>query len=142
MTGDFTAYCNEYYALTDLLNKRQQRLTDVLNNAPLYAGETRLSEVDAIISYYRNAQALKKKVDKTMDDMRATERIILMIMRHFDIPHNTILTGVMPGILEYEVWANENDTIYIKKTKDLAPEEDNPNIMTIQLWREGKGEEE
>jgi hypothetical protein len=37
------------------------------------------------------------------------------------------------GEVEYELWANENDALYINKTKDLQPEEENANIMVIKL---------
>ena len=81
-------------------------------------------------------------MEKALDDMRETERYILMIMRHFEIPHGTLLTGQIPGQLEYEVWANDNDTIYINKIKNLQPEADIPNIIVIKLWSEDDGKEE
>jgi hypothetical protein len=133
MTSEFTSYCNLYYNLTLLLAKREERLKNLLDNAPYYYGQTRLSEMDAIISYYRDVQAYKAKKDKTFDNMMATERIILKIMRHFEIPPGTVLTGEIPGELEYEIWADENDAVYISKTKDLAPEADNANIIVIKF---------
>ncbi len=142
MTSEFTAHCNHYYNLTQLLFKRHDRFENLLNNAPLYSGQTRLSEVDAIINYYREVQAYKAKMEKTMDDMKKTERIILMIMRHFEIPPGTVLTGQIPGEVEYELWANKNDMVYVHKTKDLQAEEKNPNSITIKLWRAGDGEED
>lgn len=142
MTGEFTSYCNRYYELTKLLSRREERFNNLLANAPLYCGQTSLSEVDAIISYYRTVQAAKAKTDKTLDDMRQTERFILMIMRHFEIPPGTVLTGEIPGELEYELWADENDALYIIKTKSLQPEADNPNVMVIKIWDEDGGEEE
>ena len=141
MYGEFTAYCNHYYLLTEVLAKREHRLENFLINAPLYCGQTNLTEIDAIISYYREAQAMKAKVDKTWDDIRATERIILMIMRHFDIPPRTILTGEIPGELQYELWANEHDTLYISKIKNLQPETDNPNVFFIKLWNANREED-
>ena len=133
MTGEFTACCNEYYTLTVRLEKRQEHLKDLLVNLPVYYGQTSLSEMDDIISYYREVQDAKAKVDETCDEMRATEADILMFMRHFDIEHGTVLNGEIPGELAYEIWANENDTIYICKTDDLAPDID-PTIMEIKLW--------
>lgn len=141
MTGEFTAYCNHYYVLTQQLTVREERFKNLLDNVPLYCGQTSLSEVDAIIRYYRKVQTAKTKVDETCDEMRETERAILMYMRHFEMPPGTVLNGEIPGELAYEIWANENDTIYINKTKNLAPEPDNANIIEIKLWSRGDVEE-
>jgi len=142
MTGEFTAYCNQYYELTILLAKREERFKNLLENAPLYCGQTNLSEVDAIITYYREVQTAKAKMNATFDDLKDTERVILMIMRHFEIPPGTVLTGEIPFVVEYEIWANENDAIYINKTKNLQPEEENGNIMVIKLSGVEEGEED
>ena len=141
MTGELTAYCNQYYHLTGLLLKRKQRLQTFLDNAPLYCGQTNLTEVDAIIKYYREAQAIKAKVDKTLADIKATERVIVTIMRHFDIPAGTILTGQVPDEQEYELWADKNDEVYMMKTKSLQPPP-NPDTIVIKLWNAGNDEEE
>lgn len=53
-------------------------------------------------------------------------------MRHFEIPPGTVLTGEIPGEMAYEVWADEQDRIQIRKTGDLVPEADNPNIIVIE----------
>jgi hypothetical protein len=141
MNGEFTNCCNESYTLTVRLEKRQARLKRLLVDMPLYYGQTSLSEIDDIISYYRDVQAAKAKVDETCDEMRATEADILMFMRHFNIPPGTILNGKIPGELAYEIWSNENDTIYINKTKDLAPEPDDLNVIEIRLWNKGDEED-
>jgi hypothetical protein len=142
MTGEFTAYCNHYYDLTQQLTAREGRFKNLLDNVPLYCGQTSLSEVDDIISYYRQVQAAKAKVDETCDEMRETERAILMFMQHFEMPTGTVLTGEIPGELQYEIWANENDTLYINKTKDLAPTPDDLNVIEIRLWGGDDVEEE
>jgi len=142
MTGEFTTCCNEYYYLTVRLEKRQARLKCLLADTPLYYGQTSLSEIDDIISYYRDVQDAKAKVDETCDEMRATEADILMFTQHFEMPPGTVLTGEIPGELAYEIWANENDTLYIKKTKNLAPEPDNPNIIVVKFANKDDGEEE
>ena len=141
-TGEFTSYCNYYYKLTQLFAEREKRHQNLLDNAPVYCGETSVSAVDAIISYYREVQAYKAKKDKTFDSMLKTERTILAIMRHFEIPPGTVLTGEIPGQLEYEAWADENDRVYVNKTKDVAPEADNPNIMVIRFSGAVEGEED
>jgi len=142
MTGEFTSHCNHYYELTEQLTAREEHFKNLLDNTPLYCGQTSLSEVDEIISYYRQVQAAKAKVDETCDEMRETERAILIYMRHFEMPPGTALTGEIPGELEYEIWANENDTIYINKTKNLTPEPDDADIIEIRLWSKEDVEEE
>ena len=97
MTSEFTTQCNRYYRLRVLLSEHEEHLKNLLDNAPLYCGQTKLSEVDAIISYYRRAQTEKAKTDKILDDLTATGSIILTIMRHFEIPPGTMLTGEIPG---------------------------------------------
>ena len=142
MPSEFIAHCNRYYEFTKLLAKREERFKNLLDNAPLYCGQTSLNEVDTIISYYRMVQAAKAKIEKSLDDMKETGRVILMIMRHFEIPPGTLLTGEIPGELEYEIWADENDALYINKTKNLQPEPDNPNMMVIKLWNADDDEED
>ena len=136
MTGEFTAFCTRYYQLTQLLSKREERFNNLLANAPLYSGQTNLSQIDEIISYYREVQTAKAKMDKTADDKSATERVILAIMQHFEIPPGTTLTGEIPNELEYELWADENDALHIIKTKSLQPEPDNSNVIEIKVWSE------
>ena len=111
----------------------EEHFQTLLNNAPLYCGQTRLSEVDAIIGYYRAVQAEKAKMDQLGEDVKEAGNTILMMMRHFEIPPGTVLTGEIPGEMAYEVWADEQDRIQIRKTVDLAAEQDNPNIMVIKL---------
>ena len=135
MTNEFTDICTHCYQLRLVIAKRQERLQVLIDSAPGYNSQiTTLSEIDAIIAYYRKMQSLKAKIDKTEKDMQAAEKIILAVMRHFEIPPGTMFTGVIPYELEYEVWASENDTIFINKIKDLAPEVHNPNIIKIKLW--------
>ncbi|HWZ22023.1 MAG TPA: hypothetical protein VNW06_05180 [Cytophagaceae bacterium] len=63
-------------------------------------------------------------------------------MQHFEIPPGTVLTGEIPGQLEYEVWADENDRVYINKTNDIAPEADNANVIVIKFSGADEGEED
>ncbi len=127
-------FCSSYYKLFQLVLKRQERLQYLIDNAPEYSGETSIDEIDAIINYYQKGQAYKAKYDETYKEFKETGEDILKVMQHFSIPPETILTGQIPHELEYEVVADENDMVYIYKTKDLAPAEDNPNIMVIKVW--------
>ena len=133
MTNEFTAWCNYYYQLILLLSDVEEYFNTLLHSAPMYCGQTRLSEVDALISYYRTVQAEKAKMDKLSKDVKEAGQTILAMMRHFEIPPGTVLTGEMPGEMAYEVWADEQDNVHIRKTEDLAIEEDDANIMVIKL---------
>jgi len=141
--NEFTHYCSRYYKLTQLLNKRITRLADLLANVPLYRGETSLTDIDAIITYYRDIEERKKKADQTATDLKTTGKIILTIMEHFEIPPYTALTGQIPDEVEYEIYADETQTLHITKTKDLAPVAENGTIMLIKPSSgDDSGEEE
>jgi len=135
MTNEFTAWCNYYYQLNLLLSDVGEYFQNLLDNAPMYCGQTRLNEVDAIIGYYREVQAEKARMDKMAEDAKEAEQTILAIMRHFEIPPGTVLTGEIPGEMAYKVWADEQDRIHISKTGDLAAVAGNPNVMVIRLSR-------
>ena len=133
MTNEFTAWCNYYYQFSMLLSEVEEHFINLLNNAPLYCGQTRLSEVDVIIDYHRAVQAELTRLHKMREDVKEAEIAILAIMQHFEIPPGTVLTGEIPGEMAYEVWADERDSIHISKTEDLAAEEDDTNIIVIKL---------
>lgn len=132
MTNEFTAWCNYYYQLSLLFSDVEEYFQNLLYNAPPYYGPTRASEIDALIGYCREVQAEKAKMDKMAEDVQEAGRTILAMMQHFEIPPGTVLTGEIPGEMAYEVWADAQDRIQIRKTDDLAPEEDNPNIIMIK----------
>lgn len=138
MTSEFTAWCNYYCQLTMLLSEYEEYFQNLLDNAPLYCGQARLSEVDAIISYYRSVQTEKAKMDKRVDDLREAERTILDIMRHFEIPPGTVFNGEIPGELRYALWADERDALHVSKTEDIAAEDDDANIMVIKFSGQGR----
>ena len=142
MTTEFTTWCSHYYQLTNLFAKRNERFQNLVDNAPSYSGQTNLSDLDAIISYNRKVQAAKAKADKTFKDLIETGRSILSIMRYFDIPPRTILTGKIPNELEYEVWANDKDQVFIGKIRDLPQEPEDPNTIYIKCWNGNKDEED
>ena len=133
MENEFTAYGNLYYKLKQALLKRNKHLQILLDNAPDPTGMTKLSDLDAVISYGRKAKAAKKKVDDTELQLKETARDIVLLMKHFDIPPFTWLTGQIPGELEYELFTDENENVFIMKTKSLAAEPCDPNIIRIKL---------
>jgi len=142
MTNEFTAWCSQYYHLTKLLYEQDDRFKNLLDNALPYTGQKNLSDLDAIIACNRKVQAAKAKVDKTFKEYTATGRTILAIMRYFEIPPRTVLTGKIPGELAYEIWANEKDEVFIIKTRDLPQEPENPNMIYIKCWNGNKSEED
>jgi hypothetical protein len=141
MTAEFSAWCSQYYHLTKLFSERTERFKNLLDNAPPYTNQRNLADLDAIISYNRKVQAAKAKADKTFKELTETGRTILMIMKYFEIPPRTVLTGEISGEMEYEVWANEKDDVFIGKIRDLPQEAVNPNIVYIKCWNEDKDDE-
>jgi hypothetical protein len=53
-----------------------------------------------------------------------------------------VLTGQIPNELEYEIWANDQDQVFIGKIRDLPKEALNPNIIYIKCWNGDKDEED
>jgi len=72
-------------------------------------------------------------VDKTMDELHKTAKIIMTIMRYFEIPPDTVLHGMIEEEAEFKIWADETDQVHIEKTKQLAREPDAANVITIRL---------
>jgi hypothetical protein len=142
MTDEFTAHCSQYYHLTKLFSARHERFQNLLDNAPPYTNQNNLSDLDAIISYNRKVQAAKAKADKTFKDLTETGRTILKMMQYFEIPPRTVLIGQIPGELEYEIWANEKEDVFIGKIRDLPQEALDPNVVVIKCWDGSKGEED
>ncbi|SHM20518.1 hypothetical protein [Mucilaginibacter sp. OK098] len=142
MTTEFTAWCNQYYQLTRLFSERCERFKNLLDNAPPYGRQNSLSDIDNMISYDRKIQAAKAKGDKTFKELTETRRTILAIMRYFKISPRTILIGQIAGELEYEIWANEKDDLFIGKIRDLPQEALDPNIIVIKCWDSDKGDED
>lgn len=140
MTGEFTTTCTQYYHLTKLFSERNEHFQNLLDNAPPYTRQSNLSDLDAIITYNRKVQAAK--ADKTFKDLTETGRTILKMMQYFEIPPRRVLTGQIPGELEYEIWANEKDEIFIGKIRDLPQEPLDPNIILIKCWNSNKGDKE
>jgi hypothetical protein len=138
MTGEFTHFCTRYYKLCQRFYKRNDRLKELLDNAPQYTGQTSLAEIDAIIEHCRKVQEAEAKADEVLNELAKTRRCILEFMKHFQIPPWKSLYGAIPGELEYEVWITENDVVCITKTRDLEPEPENPNVILIKLsgWEE------
>jgi hypothetical protein len=133
MSNEFTAWCIYYYQLTMLLSDLGEHFQNLLDNAPPYSGQTRVSEVDALIRYCRAVQTEKAKMDKMAEDVKQAERTILKMMQHFEIPPGTVLSGEIPGEMVYGVWADEQDRVHISKTEDFPAEPDNPNIIVIKF---------
>jgi hypothetical protein len=142
MNAEFTTWCTQYYHLTKLFEARNERFKNLLADALPYTKQRNLNDLDAIISYNRNVQDAKAKADKTFKELTETGRTILMIMRYFEIPPRTVLTGEIPGEMEYEVWANDKDALFIGKIRDLPKEPEDPNIIHIKCWNWNKSDDE
>ena len=135
MTNEFTSWCSYYYELDMLLTEMEEHFLTLLDNTPNHLGQTNANEVDAIIAYCRMVQAERDKIDKTSGELWDAQYTILAILQHFEIPPGTVLTGEIPYEMSFEVWADEEDNVYVNKTGDLAPEEDDPNVMIFKFTR-------
>jgi hypothetical protein len=133
MNGEFNGYCSHHYTLTQQLAEQQEYLNNLLDNALPYTGQTNISEIDALIKSYRKIQKVKARVDDTLEEIRKTERTILMIMEHFGIPRCTRLVGEVIEEVLFEIWADETDAIHNKKIKDLVPPVDEEHFITIKF---------
>lgn len=133
MNNEFNGYCSRHYTLTEQLAVQQEHLNNLFNNATPYTGQTNLAEIDDLIKCYRKIQRAQDRVDNTRDSLRQTERIILMVMQYFGIPSRTVLIGEVIEQLQFEIWADEADTVYTKKIRDLVPPPDEANIIRIKL---------
>lgn len=133
MEREFTNFCKRYYELLQQIDKNEHRLIDMIDNALPYTGQTCIAELDAILSYNRKAQKLNEALFDVIEAKQETEDTILKILEYFEIPINTRLTCEVPGLYELRVWADEENTVHCYKTKDLAPLEEDENIITIQF---------
>lgn len=140
MTGEFTHYCTRYYRLTELLIEQNGLLNSLLDNAPPpYSGQGNIAELDNILSCARKVQAAKAAADKTFKERTKIKHTILEIMQHLELPPDTLLIGEIPGELEYELWANGNDDLFIGKIRNLPPPPDDPNVIMIKCSSYVKG---
>ena len=131
MEGEFTNFCKRYYELLLQVEEKEHRFIDLLDNALPYTGQTDISELDAIIHCNRRIQKIRSIADDVIEAKQETEDIILKILEYFEIPPNTRLTCEIPGLYELIVWADGENTVHCYKTHDLAPLEEDENIITI-----------
>lgn len=139
MTGEFNGYCSHYYTTTQLLEEQEERLNKLLNNAPMYTGQTTLNEVDTILKHYRKIELIQTKIEELTEELEKTGQTILMVMQYLDIQPHTVLTGQIPEQVEFEIWADTNDTMYTRKVRDLAPPANENNILRIKICNSRNG---
>jgi len=131
MDGEFTNYCKQYYELLQQVDQKERRLIDLLDNALPYTGQTDVAELDAIIKCNRRILKARDTTDDVIAAKQETETIILKILEYFEIPANTRLTCEVPGHYVLVIWADEENTVYCFKSHDLAPLEEDENMITI-----------
>jgi hypothetical protein len=136
MTGEFSYYCNLYYRLKIKLTKQDVYFYKLLGNALPYTNQRCLTELDEIIKCNRAVQAAKAKVYKTYAQLVEAGEAILKFMDYFEVPPGGVLTGEIPGELEYHIWRDEDNLIGIRKIADLTPEPLPSNFIVIKCWRE------
>src|ERR1700761_9534322 len=114
MTGEFNGYCSQYYTLTQLLAKQNDYLANLLANAQTYTTQTSVSKIDGILKHYRKIHNTKTRIDEIITQLQEVEQTILMIMQYFDIPAGTILTAAIVDEVEFEIWADDNDSVQVR----------------------------
>lgn len=145
MNGEFTAACANYYRLNQKLSEEEEEeayFQNLLQNAIPHTGQTKLAELDQVIACNRKVQQTRDDVDQVQQQLREAEALIMKMMQYFEMPPNTILTGIVPGEMEFEIWADEQDTLHCHKTIDLDPPIEGPNIITIKFCNERRRREE
>jgi len=129
--GEFTNYCKRYYELLQQVEEKEHRFIDLLDNALPYTGQTNISELNAIIRCNRRIQKVRSIADDVIDAKQETEATIIKILEYFEIPPDTCLTCEVPGFYELQLWLDEEQAVNCIKTHDLAPLEEDENIITI-----------
>ena len=133
MNGEFTNYCKQYYNLMNQLDEQEARFETLLENALPYTGQTEIKELDAILSCNVKVLKARTEADETRVALNKTEKTILLIMAYFEIEPDTKLICEIPGEVELEMYTKENNRLYCFKTRDLAPLEKDPNVITIEM---------
>jgi len=133
MDGEFTNYCKRYYELLQQVDEKERRLINLIDNALPYTGQTDVAELDAILKCNRRILKASDATDDAIEAKQETEATILQILEYFEIPANTRLRCEVPGFYELIMWADEEKTVHCYKIKDLAPLEQDENIIKIQL---------
>jgi hypothetical protein len=133
MNGEFTNYCKQYYNLMLQLYQQEAHFETLLENALPYTGQTNIIELDAILRCNGKILKARADADETRAALHKTEKTILLIMVYFEIQPETKLICEIAGEVKLEIYTKENNRLYCFKTKDLAPLEKDPNMITIEM---------
>jgi len=133
MDGQFTYYCKLFYDQMLKLFKQENRFELLLEFALPYTGQTTVSELDEILNCNDYIQKARARADETRKALFETEKIIIKIMDHFEIPPETKLYCQVPGEVELMLYRKENNRVYMFKERDLAPLPGNENMIVIKL---------
>jgi hypothetical protein len=136
-TNEFSSACYRYYKLWERLQQRQAKMANMAANEPGdYAGHS-VNELDKVINYYRRAQELHRRIMANIDDMKKAGERVLAFLKHFKVPPVWPLVGIIEDVMEYEVWCDNEDNVYVLKIRDHNLT-DNPNIM-VHHFVNGEG---
>jgi len=128
---EFTNYCKRYYELLQQWDELENKFEARLENAIPYTGQTDVGELDAIIQCNRRIQKARAAADECIKTLQQTAGTITLILQYFEIPPNTCLTCEIPGLYILQLWMDDEQAINCIKTHDLAPLEEDENIITI-----------
>ncbi|MEO9173629.1 MAG: hypothetical protein ABI203_11060 [Mucilaginibacter sp.] len=119
------------------LYKQDDHFKELFDNVLKFDRHLKVSEVDAILESGQRAVNAFEKVDLAFEKVKETERRILHLFKGLGIRPFWFLTGDIPGELEYEVWYDDKDSVFIRKMRDLESETEQPNVIKIKMLAKG-----
>jgi hypothetical protein len=133
MNGILTALCGHYYKLKMKLYQHDDRFKAVFDSVLKFDSHTRISELDTILDSCRRAVDASDKMQIAFEKVKETEHRILHLLKCLGVRPRWFMTGEIAGELEYEVWYDDKDNVYIAKVRDLEPEPPKRNVITIKM---------
>jgi len=125
--------CGQYYRLNERLLLQQEHFEELMDNPVPYIGQTYLTDIDQVLRYCYKAQKANDELTETNNEIIELQTLILKMLEYIGVPANTKLIGVIPEQVEFYIWADEDNEVHYEKIKDLAPANDDPNIITIKI---------
>src|SRR5579872_6408466 len=113
MSGMLTALCGHYFKLKLKLYKRDDRFKELFDNVLKFDQNVTLSELDDILESSHKVVDAFDKTQITFEKMKDAERKILHLLKCLGVRPNWFMTGEIEGEMEYEVWYDGNDNLFV-----------------------------
>lgn len=133
MSGILTSLCGQFYNLTKKLHKRDDYFKMVFDNVLKFDQNVHLNELDAILASGNKAIEAYDKTLITFEKVKETEHAIVGILKKIGVRPRWYLTGELPGEMEFIVWYDDKDKLYMEKTRDVTLEPKNPHSFWVRL---------